>query len=128
MAGMRDRLIHGYLRVDYDIGWDVITTKVPGVQREVEQIVRNESTGQGPTAVRSGRRFSPAWGTGSEGNPMAVHAKERLLVLLREHHRHSAQVGRPAITGSAVTTMLKGRPEVAHCVRRPEADLGQGEI
>ena len=44
MAGMRDRLIHGYLGVDYDIVWDVITTKVPGVQREVEQIVRNEST------------------------------------------------------------------------------------
>ena len=44
MAGMRDRLIHGYLGVDYDIVWDVITTKVPTVQREVEQIVRNEST------------------------------------------------------------------------------------
>jgi uncharacterized protein with HEPN domain len=43
MAGMRDRLIHGYLGVDYDIVWDVITTKVPTVQREVEQIVRNES-------------------------------------------------------------------------------------
>jgi len=44
MAGMRDRLIHGYLGVDYDIVWDVITTKVPTVQREVEQIVHNEST------------------------------------------------------------------------------------
>ncbi len=44
MAGMRDRLIHGYLGVDYDIVWDVITTKVPTLQREIEQIVRNEST------------------------------------------------------------------------------------
>ena len=44
MAGMRDRFIHGYLGVDYYIVWDVITTKVPGVQREVEQIVRHEST------------------------------------------------------------------------------------
>ncbi len=41
MAGMRDRLIHGYLGVDYDIVWDAIMTKVPVVQREVEQIVRH---------------------------------------------------------------------------------------
>ncbi len=46
MAGMRDRLIHGYLGVDYDIVWDAIMTKVPVVQREVEQIVRQESTDQ----------------------------------------------------------------------------------
>lgn len=44
MAGMRDRLIHGYLGVDYDIVWDAIMTKVPVVQREVEQIVRHENT------------------------------------------------------------------------------------
>lgn len=42
MAGMRDRLIHGYLGVDYDIVWDVIMTKAPVVQREVEQIARHE--------------------------------------------------------------------------------------
>lgn len=46
MAGMRDRLIHGYLGVDYDIVWDAVMTKVPVVQREVEQIVRNESAGR----------------------------------------------------------------------------------
>ncbi len=44
MAGMRDRLIHGYLGVDYDIVWDAIMTKVPVVQREVEQILHKEST------------------------------------------------------------------------------------
>ena len=44
MAGMRDRLIHGYLGVDSEIMWDAIMTKVPVVQREVEQIVRSEST------------------------------------------------------------------------------------
>lgn len=43
MAGMRDRLIHDYLGVDYDLVWDVIMTKVPVVQRDVEQIVRTES-------------------------------------------------------------------------------------
>ena len=46
MAGMRDRLIHDYLGVDYDLVWDVIMTKVPVVQRDVEQIVRDEVAGQ----------------------------------------------------------------------------------
>ncbi len=46
MAGMRDRLIHGYLGVDYEIVWDAVMTKLPTVQREVEQIVRSQSTDQ----------------------------------------------------------------------------------
>lgn len=29
IAGMRDRLIHGYFAVDYDIVWNVIETKLP---------------------------------------------------------------------------------------------------
>lgn len=29
MAGMRDRLIHGYFGVDYDIVWDVVESKIP---------------------------------------------------------------------------------------------------
>jgi uncharacterized protein with HEPN domain len=43
MAGMRDRLIHGYFGVDYDIVWDVVTAKVPVLQREVGQILHQES-------------------------------------------------------------------------------------
>ena len=46
LAGMRDRLIHGYFGVDYDIVWDAVTNKIPSLQREVEQIIRNESAGQ----------------------------------------------------------------------------------
>lgn len=42
MAGMRDRLIHGYFGVDYDIVWDAATNKVPALNREIEEILRSE--------------------------------------------------------------------------------------
>jgi uncharacterized protein with HEPN domain len=42
MAGMRDRLIHGYFGVDYDIVWDAVINKIPALQREVEHILRQE--------------------------------------------------------------------------------------
>ena len=31
MAGMRDRLIHSYFGVDYEIVWDVAANKAPGL-------------------------------------------------------------------------------------------------
>lgn len=43
MAGMRDRLIHRYFGVDYDIVWDIVINKVPLLQKEVQQIIQNES-------------------------------------------------------------------------------------
>lgn len=43
MAGMRDRLIHRYFGVDYDLVWDVVTNKVPMLHREIQQIIENES-------------------------------------------------------------------------------------
>jgi uncharacterized protein with HEPN domain len=42
MAGMHDRLIHGYFGVDYDIVWDVVFNKIPVLQREAEHILRHE--------------------------------------------------------------------------------------
>ena len=39
MAGMRDRLIHAYLGVDYDLIWDVVMHKVPDMGRRVAEIV-----------------------------------------------------------------------------------------
>ena len=44
MAGIRDRLIHDYFGVDYDIVWDVVTNKVPVLRRQIEEILRLEST------------------------------------------------------------------------------------
>ena len=41
---MRDRLIHDYLGVDYDIVWDVVTSKIPVLRRQVEEILQLEGT------------------------------------------------------------------------------------
>lgn len=42
MAGMRDRLIHGYFGVDYDIVWDVVASKIPALDREIRKILAQE--------------------------------------------------------------------------------------
>ncbi len=36
MARMRDRLVHDYFRVDLDIVWDVLQTKIPGLREKRE--------------------------------------------------------------------------------------------
>ncbi len=42
IAGMRDRLVHGYFGVDYDIVWDVIVHKIPALDTDVKQILAHE--------------------------------------------------------------------------------------
>ena len=41
IAGMRDHLIHGYFGVDYDIVWDVATTKLPALEHQIRTILAN---------------------------------------------------------------------------------------
>lgn len=41
MARMRDRLIHGYFGVDYELVWDVITNKIPTLKEEIERILKS---------------------------------------------------------------------------------------
>ncbi|MCX6550904.1 MAG: DUF86 domain-containing protein [Acidobacteria bacterium] len=42
IAGMRDRLIHGYFDVDQTILWDVIQHRVPELRRHVEELLKRE--------------------------------------------------------------------------------------
>ncbi len=42
MAGMRDRLIHDYMGINYSIVWDVIINKIPELSQQVIDVIENE--------------------------------------------------------------------------------------
>jgi len=39
MAGARDKLIHDYFGIDYDIVWDIIQNKIPNLDHFLNQLV-----------------------------------------------------------------------------------------
>ena len=41
LAGLRDKIIHQYFGVNWDIVWDVIQTKLPGLKAQIEQLLRH---------------------------------------------------------------------------------------
>jgi uncharacterized protein with HEPN domain len=43
IAGMRDRLIHAYFGVDFDLVWEVIVDKVPKLHRRLVEILATET-------------------------------------------------------------------------------------
>ena len=42
MAGMRDRLIHDYIGVNYSIVWDVVKNKIPHLLDQIEDLLAIE--------------------------------------------------------------------------------------
>ncbi|PKK81353.1 MAG: hypothetical protein CVT47_02865 [Thermoplasmata archaeon HGW-Thermoplasmata-2] len=42
IAGMRDKLIHGYFAVDYEIVWDIVTNKIPQLKEHIKRIIGKE--------------------------------------------------------------------------------------
>ena len=45
IAGMRDRVSHGYDTVDYGLLWTAVETRVPGLLATVEQMLKDLSAG-----------------------------------------------------------------------------------
>lgn len=39
MAGMRDRLIHDYMEVNYTIVWDVMKNKIPDMNKQISEFL-----------------------------------------------------------------------------------------
>lgn len=39
MAGMRDRLIHDYMGVNYSIVWDVLKNKIPELTHQIQEVL-----------------------------------------------------------------------------------------
>ncbi|MDR3226446.1 MAG: DUF86 domain-containing protein [Prevotellaceae bacterium] len=43
MAGMKDRLIHDYIGVNYTIVWDVVRHKIPELSQQISEIIELEN-------------------------------------------------------------------------------------
>ncbi len=43
IAGMRDKLIHDYIGINYAIVWDVVRNKIPEITPIIAQIIMSES-------------------------------------------------------------------------------------
>jgi len=43
IPGMRDKLIHEYFGVDYDIVWDAVTNKVPELEKAVRKMLKDSN-------------------------------------------------------------------------------------
>lgn len=39
ISGMRDKIIHQYFNVDYELLWDVIKTKLPEIKNKIEKLL-----------------------------------------------------------------------------------------
>ncbi len=44
MAGMRDRLIHDYMGVNYSIVWDVLVNKIPSLANQINEVLNSQES------------------------------------------------------------------------------------
>lgn len=47
MAGLRDRVVHDYFGIDYEIVWNVIAEELPILILQIDVIAESESEGSG---------------------------------------------------------------------------------
>jgi len=43
ISGMRDKLIHDYIGVNYSIVWDVVKNKIPELEKQIKEVINAES-------------------------------------------------------------------------------------
>jgi len=43
MAGMRDRLIHDYMGINYSIVWDVVRNKIPDLEKQIVSVIEDRA-------------------------------------------------------------------------------------
>jgi len=43
MAATRDRLIHGYFSIDFELVWDIVQHKIPFLHHQIEAILDQEN-------------------------------------------------------------------------------------
>jgi uncharacterized protein with HEPN domain len=43
MAGTRDKLIHDYFGIDYNLVWDIIVSILPVLKEQIKQIIETEA-------------------------------------------------------------------------------------
>ncbi len=46
ISGLRDKMIHGYFGVNWDIVWDVIRNQIPKLREQVESILEKVERGK----------------------------------------------------------------------------------
>jgi len=46
MSGMRDRLIHDYFGVDYELVWDVVKNRIPELRRQIAPMLSDREDSQ----------------------------------------------------------------------------------
>lgn len=44
MSGMRDRLIHDYMGINYSIVWDVIKNKIPTLSNQISEVLKRQDS------------------------------------------------------------------------------------
>lgn len=45
MAGMRDKLIHDYIRVDLEVVWETVTRNIPDIVPQIRRLLSDVDSG-----------------------------------------------------------------------------------